>query len=431
MAADSEVIRFAGDVSIDKIEIISATGYGQEVTNQVVALEIYEDLWSPFISGIIALKDSLDLANLFPFVGEEFVNIKIHTPSFQGKTKVINDQFYIYKMSNREMTGDRNVIYELHFFSREAIVDLNKKVSRAYQGKCSDIARQLLTDEKDGLETKKNLTIEDTPNGVKFISNWWPPVQSLNYTAETSTNKNGVSSYIFFENRTGFNFVSLEYLYKSATTQEFVYDGYMRDFTADGRTVRNVEEEYKRIIEISIPNVYDYIDRAKSGMFASKMINYDLTTKKYLVQNFDILDDFDKSEHLNKYPTVSKKNIRRNQSMLFEYPKYYGNFNGFGDVTNSRSIQKRMSLIQQAMATKIEIVVPGRTDYTVGQKVNVKLNKFNPIENSDSEKDVLDNMFSGNYIISGLNHFIDREKHQCHIELIKDSFVVDLNKGGR
>ena len=40
-------------------------------------------------------------------------------------------------------------------------------------------------------------------------------------------------------------------------------------------------------------------------------------------------------------------------------------------------------------------------------------------------------MFSGNYIISSVNHFIDREKHQCHMELIKDSFIVDLDKGGK
>ena len=49
MSATSEVIRFAGDVSIDKIEIISSNGFGQEVTNQVMALEIYEDMFSPFI----------------------------------------------------------------------------------------------------------------------------------------------------------------------------------------------------------------------------------------------------------------------------------------------------------------------------------------------------------------------------------------------
>ena len=101
------------------------------------------------------------------------------------------------------------------------------------------------------------------------------------------------------------------------------------------------------------------------------------------------------------------------------------------DVTNSKTIQKRTSQLQQAEATKISIVVPGRTDYTVGRKVRVKLNKFNPIESGDTEKDITDNMFSGNYIISGINHFIDREKHQCHMELMKDSFIVDLDKGGK
>jgi len=430
MAADNEVIRFAGDVSIDKIEIISSNGYGQDVTNQVAALELYEDLFAPFLSGVLALKDSLDLANLFPFVGEEYVNIRIRTPSFNDKTKIIDEQFYIYKMANREMAGDRNLIYELHFMSREAIVDLNKAISKAYQGKCSDIARSIITDKVDGLETKKKVNIEDTPNGVKFIANYWPPIKSLNYTAETSTNINGAANYIFFENREGLNFVSIESLYSKAIVQEFVYDAYMRDFTSDGRTTRNVEKEYQRIIDISIPVVYDYVDRVRSGMYANKMTNYDLTTKKYVVKIFDMLSDFSKQKHLNEFPVASDKVIRRANTMGFTYPKYHGNFNNFGDVTNSKSIQKRISLLQQAEATKIQIVVPGRTDYTVGQKIKMNLNKFNPIDKGPNTKDTVDNMFSGYYIISGINHFIDREKHQCHIELIKDSFIVDLNKGG-
>jgi hypothetical protein len=430
MPANSEAIRFAGDVSIDKIEMISSNGFGQEITNQVVALEIFEDLWSPFISGVIALKDSLDLANLFPLVGEEYLNIKIHTPSFEAKDKIIQDQFYIYKMSNREMAGDRSVIYELHFISREAIVDLNKATCKAYSGKCSDIAKQIISGQ-DGLESKKSTVIEETPNGVKFISNYWPPVKSLNYTAETSANRDGAANYLFFENRLGLNFVSLDYLYRGDIFQEFVYDNYMRDFTSDGRTTRNVEKEYQRIIEIHIPDVFDYMERIRSGMYANKMTNYDLVTKKYVVKTFDMLEDFPKNKHLNDFSAASHKSIRRFNAKGFTYPKYHGNFNNFGDVTNSKTIQKRMSQLAQAEATKIQIIVPGRTDYTIGKKVHVNLNKFNPIEGLDSAKNTIDNMFSGNYIISGINHFIDREKHQCHMELIKDSFIVDLDKGGK
>jgi len=428
MATNSEAIRFAGDVSIDNIEIISSNGFGQEVTNQVIAIEIYEDLFSPFISGILAVKDSLDFANLFPFVGEEYVNIKIHTPTFEGKDKVISDQFYIYKMTNREMLGDRNLVYELHFISREAIVDLNKATSRSYSGKCSDIAKSIISG-ADGLESKKTPIIEETPNSVKFVANYWPPVRSLNYTAETSANSKGSANYLFFENRLGFNFVSLDYLYTTAPIQDFVYDSYMRDFTDDGRSFRNIEKEYKRIINISVPMMYDYMDRVKSGMYANKMTNYDLVSKKYIVKTFDMLDDFPNNTHLNDYPAASKKVIRRFNAMGFTYPKYHGNFDAYGDVTNSKTIQKRISQLLQAEATKIEIVVPGRTDYTVGKKVKVNLNKFNPITNTDT--DTVDNMFSGNYLISGINHFIDREKHQCHLELIKDSFIVDLDKGGQ
>jgi hypothetical protein len=180
-----------------------------------------------------------------------------------------------------------------------------------------------------------------------------------------------------------------------------------------------------------MPEIFDYMDKVRSGMYANKMTNHDLVTKKYVVKSFDMLEDFAKNSHLNEFASASNKSIRRFNAMGFTYPKYHANFNNFGDVTNSKTVQKRMSQLRQAESTKIQIVVPGRTDYTVGQKVRVKLNKFNPIEGADSPEDTVDNMFSGNYLISGINHFINREKHQCHMELMKDSFIVDLDKGGK
>ena len=430
MSATPEVIRFAGDVSIDKIEIVSLNGYGQEVTNQVIALEIYEDMFSPFISGVMAFKDSLDLVNLFPIVGEEFVNISIHTPSMTGVDKIIKGTFYIYKMSNREVQGNRNTIYELHFISQEGLVDVNKKVSVPYQGKCSDIAKDIMTS-INGLESKKKLNIEESYNNTAFISNYWSPVKSINHVAEIATNKNNSPSYIFFENRNGLNFVTLESLYTPNATQTFISDNFMRKFTEDGRAYRDIQSEYQRIIEISIPKPFDYLDRMRNGMLASKMINHDITTKKFTVKNFDMLDNFPKNKHLNDYPVASSKQVRKPSAAVFNYGKYYAAFNGYTNITNSAGIQQRISLIAQSMATKVEILVPGRTDYTVGQKVVLNLNQFTPIQSSDSSTDIQDKMFSGNYVISAINHFIDRESHQCKMELIKDTFIVDLNKGGK
>ena len=425
-----EKIRFAGDVSIDKIEIISLNGFGQDITNQVTGVEIYEDMFSPFISGIIVLKETLDYINLFPLIGEEYVNIKIHTPSFTDKDSIIDDQFVIYKVSNRIQTGDRNMAYELHFISRESLVDINKKVSRAYEGKISDIVQDIVTSKPHGLESTKTLNIEETRNGSKFVSNYWSPIKNINYVSETAQSPNGSPSYIFFENRTGFNFVSLNNLYDKQIRQNFTSDGFMRTINKDGSSDRDIEQEYKRIIDISIPVVYDYIERSQLGMYASKKISHDLVTKKYKVSNYDMRQDFDDYKHQNKYSAVSSSAILRPSMLHINTNRHYGLFNGYKDATNQGTIQQRLSLIKQAESTKVQITVPGRTDYTVGDRITLKLNKFNAIKNTDLEEDIIDNIFSGSYIISSINHVINREKHECYMEIIKDSFIVDFNNGG-
>lgn len=429
MAVD-EKIRFAGDISIDRVQLTTSSGYTQNITNQVVAFEIYEDLFSPFISGIIAVRETLDFINLLPMVGEEYVDIKAHTPSFSNKDQIFDDQFIVYKVTNRTMAGDRNMIYEIHFISREAIVDLNKKISKSFEGKVSDIAEEILNDDLYGLETKKSINIEPTPNGTKYISNYWSPVQNLNYLVENAKNLSGSPNYLFFENRHGFNFGSLSTLNLYGVTQEFLYDGYFRDFRQDGSTIKNVEEQYKRIKEIEIPVLYDMMNKTMNGMYASKQIDYDIVTKKYKVHTYDMLSDWDNHKHLNEYPIASQNLIRKPSQFLMHGTGYWGNFNGYKDVTNNSSSQKRVSLIEQAQMNKMIITVPGRTDYTVGSKVYIKLNKFNPIKSTDLESDYLDNIFSGNYLISSINHVIDREKHECVMEVIKDSYIFDLNTGG-
>ena len=47
-----------------------------------------------------------------------------------------------------------------------------------------------------------------------------------------------------------------------------------------------------------------------------------------------------------------------------------GLFTDWDDVSNVEIRQTRMSRLKQAESYKVEILVPGRTDYTVGQKVN-------------------------------------------------------------
>ncbi len=421
---ESQSLKFAGDVNIDKVQIITSEGFYQDIAAQVINIQYYEDLFSPFISGSLIVKDSLDLVNLFPFVGEEYVELEISTPSLTRGN--IKGKYYIYKLSDRELLGDRSVVYQLHFISVEAIVDLNKRLSRVFTGNAAELVEKLVKEKVDGLQSDKKVYTEQTTRDIKFISNFWSPVKCINYISDNAINRAAVPSYTFFENRDGFYFISLNSLYAADVYQEFTYDKYTRDNLPNGQTVRNSQQDYKRITNLSIPTGFDYIDRIKNGMLSSKAISMDMTTKKYNVKNYTMFDRFDKQPHLNKFAVASNRAIFRSNSKILNVPRAFSNFSGFGDATNYRTIQERISLMKMAEANKIEITVPGRTDYTVGQKVAVFLNKIEPIKKE--EDDILDKMFSGYYLISAINHYVTRESHECHMELIKDSLQINLDR---
>jgi hypothetical protein len=420
----SQVLRFAGDVTIDKVKIITAKGFYQDVGAQVINVQFYEDLFAPFITGSLILKDSLDLVNLFPFIGEEYLELEISTPTLDKNN--IKGKYYIYKMTNREMSGDKSVVYQLHFISVEAVVDLNKKTSRVFGDKISKMIEPFIKDKTFGLESDKKVFIEETLNNTKYISNYWTPIENIMYLADTAINTNRSPSYVFFENRDGFYFISLERLYTNAVFQDFVYDKYTRDDRPGGGSVRNPEKDFKRILEISIPTAFDYMDRIRSGMLSSRQVSYDITKKTYSAKNYNMFQRFEQQKHLNKYPINSDRSIFRAASRIINYPKNFGNFNGFGDVTNAKSNQERISLLKLAEANKINITVPGRCDYTVGQKIKLDLKRIEPLSKKDG--DTTDKMFSGNYIIAAINHYVDREKHECYMEIIKESSMMDMNR---
>ena len=180
MAGINDGLRVAGDVNLERVEIISGNGRAVNVTGIIGEIQIFEDIFSPCITGTIALADSLDLVNLFPFVGEEKVAIKVKTPSLPDQPDhVIDKEFYIYKMTDRKIIGDRQVFYMLHFCSFELIADANIKLSKKYSGKLSTIAGLII--EREALKTKLDVQIEETVNSTAYVSNFWSPYRNLRY----------------------------------------------------------------------------------------------------------------------------------------------------------------------------------------------------------------------------------------------------------
>jgi len=422
----TESLNFAGEIVLRKIELLSSSEYKLDIRDQVLSIEVYEDIFSPFITMAITLRESLDFINALPIRGEEIITIELATPTFDKPNTVITGKFYVYKLADRELITDRNSVYTLYCVSYEALTDLNVKLSKAYKGNIAEIAASLLG--KDGLNTEKNVNIEPTQNTTMYISNFWSPIKNLNYAAAAAVNKNDNPTYLFFENREGFNFVSLDLLYDLPVYQKFIDNNYVRDTLPDGTSIRNIEKEYQQIIEIKVRSNFDILKNINAGTYASRIYSYDLLRKKYYVKDYVAYDQFSKINHLNDFSINSDWLPVKPVNFIYNDVRHFSVFNGFNDVSNTEIMQTRASAIQLLKSNMIEIKVNGRTDYTIGQKVYVELTKPAPVNENDSATmdnvtGTVDTSLSGNYLITAINNIINRENHTAILELCKDSSV--------
>jgi hypothetical protein len=164
----------------------------------------------------------------------------------------------------------------------------------------------------------------------------------------------------------------------------------------------------------------------QTGMIASKQYSFDIISKNVDIKEYDMFTEFPEHNGLNLNPLYSKKTIFKTNSFIINRQRHWDNFTDKGDSSNSKFLQKRISLLKAADSSKIQITVPGRTQYTVGQKVLVELNKIETVDRENKE-DTLDKYLSGAYIIGAINHSIDRDIHECTMELFKDSLLIELD----
>ena len=137
----------------------------------------------------------------------------------------------------------------------------------------------------------------------------------------------------------------------------------------------------------------------------------------------------EKETRLNKFAITTNQVLAKVNATIMVDEVANQVFSGYGDVSTYKVQQDRVSRLKQAEANKVTIRVKGRTDYTVGMKINLTVYTPKPTRETDTPDDTIDKMHSGNYLISAINHVIDKENHECFMEIIKDSLIFDLTTG--
>lgn len=444
------------------VTIVDVDGTSFDITRAVGMFSYYEDIYQPFITGNILIIDSGQnfIGNL-PIQGGEEVIIKLNNI----KKKAVEYRLRVEQIVNRSV--ERNMqYYTLVLKSKEALENDTARVTEKYKANPEAIVQDIL---KNVLKTKKELFSEESqfkmsifPNGRKCHA----LIQSLMYKTVSKTTKfnksnntddtkseselggdnkkkaSGTAGYLFFENKDGFVFQSMDKLCSDGSDS---FGGTMPVETYFSRPSVGMppDQVFYNIENYAFDGDIDMSEKLNDGIFSTHMCYFDMSAQKYEEYTYDMSKTFDNMSHLGsqtklaKYQKELAKRPSRVMSILLDSELYYNGegianpeedgeaqFPDYAKYYTAQSIGRRYLMDTH----KLQIEIAGNSDLKVGDKIKVMLP--NMVAEKLRVEQPYDEESSGTYLISALSHnyamIVDNgsPEFSTRLELIRDTMGI-------
>lgn len=424
------------DYSLDSCKIITALGQPYEFKPVLLSFSYYEDIYSNFITGNLAINDSVGFLSVLSFSGNDYLILAFSKP---GTDEKIEKTFRIYKVSDRYLTKDQNENYTLHFCSEEALISEQYRVSKSYMNvKVSDIAKDIVLN-KLKVDPKKfpASNLEETKNVRNIVIPNFKPLEALNWLctqAISNDSKTQGSSYLFFENITGYNFRSLQAMFKDGVYASYKYEPKNLRMPDDSR-VQDLPKEKINVLSFEPVSHFDTLNTVNSGFFANQLIAIDTIRLQYKTHDFDYEKYFSGAQKLNPYgllnsaqnrfgDTANKTNkslikvVTTNTGEIIENEYIKSHQPDTKDILIETTVPYRTAQLSHINYIKYKISIPGDPLMTVGRIIEFSLPEISRTPDGKEP----DKFYSGKFLVTALKHTIDIEnKFTTIMEISKES----------
>ena len=442
----------AGEVRIEQLKLINAGDEVIDLTEFVVELNIYEDIFKNYLNGNIVLTDSRNIIDKFNIHGEEFLNVKLRTPSFPDN-QVIEKTFRVFKLTDRTIVRDNNTQnFVLHFISIEFFYDISLPLFAPFEGIITDVAGRIFTDflastRKFNIsESNENITegnsgtdlivLNESSNKVKFVSPGWSPFKCINWLATKAIPKDGVAkNFIFFESNKSFYLGTLENLFRNAHQEKNYLGRYLISASnvREDKNTQNLNREMFLAKDVEMIESTDYIKNYTNGYLGNRLIYLDVFNKEYELIDYDHVTNYDKQFHTSGIgkeakPVFNNETFRNFATNISFYPKNPKLFNDYADNISEKMGEihgNRLSSMLELTNIKMNMTIPGRTDAEVGRILYFEYPSMGGKVEGDTGSSAQDKLYSGYYLITAIHHKVNKLEHQMVMEVIKDSLFVD------
>jgi hypothetical protein len=412
---------------INELAIVTKAG-PIDISSIYEEINIFDSLLLPVMSGNILVRDSVGLSNALLFDGSESLLIDI---AKDPNSDIANFKraFRIYKQSSRKNDGLNSELYVLHFVSDELMYSDQQKINQSYQSTYGKVVSKILTDYLKVPENMAGGIFEDTV-GIRTIT--IPnlrPLEAIEWCAKRCVDTNQSPNYMFFQNITGFNFVSLSTLLTQADILDVKFEP-----KNQAKSNPIFEISTARAFEVVTQN--DSVAKQRSGVNSGQFIGFDPLTRTTAKKQISYGDVYTAMKHGNDNPNLSIVQNRAgvDNTKTFDSRKAMANFGTAqqlsayikkADPTSLSKIEnieswlfQRKAIIDNLMAKRLKIAMPGNFQLSSGFNVNVMAPNFGIKERGADNEDA---SLSGKYIIVASRQIIGYNKHETVIEVATTS----------
>lgn len=392
---------------------------------QLRSLSIYEDITRPTMCCELNIQDNINLLTTFPLIGEEYLQFSFMTPK-QPDAEPIQMKFRVYSLGGVSMgLQNRSQTYTLFGVSEEHIAAISTTIEKSYEGTVAESVQDLLT---SYLNTKKDIFVDTTKSTSPIVVPSMNVLRTIDFFRRRAVSPQyPSSSFVFFENKNGFHFRTVEALIKDGlSSNDKLFYKHTPLVSASTESARALE--LFSIINYAEIAKQDNIDKIQLGTFDCVVSTYDFITKKYDMVDFNWEEHEHKvvktdqralagsKELLNKLGEISGKKGNAKKAMNYFLPK---------DASRPEHFIETSLGLRQAYATLVSqaslvILVPGNTRAAVGDVIKVDFSTVQrDTRSNDNPKQTA---LSGDYLVSKLRHVIVPGtviSHRMSLELVR------------
>jgi hypothetical protein len=436
----------AGDYKISKMVLKSGINEKYvDIRGLYTNFEVFEDMFSPYITAKIYMIDSVNLPEQLPIRGQETLELEFVTDF--SEVKPVKKTFKVYKIDSQIIDDNgRGQEYVLHLISEGGYFNYTERCGYSVKGKVSEMAQEIFKKHFPEYLWKDKLDIEQTADNFSFVLPWgYSPFKALTWLARKAVVgvDTDYSPFFFYESMDGYKFKSLNKIIEDG---EKFKDKYYFVKSNVNRNIENNEGSgiktgsasklpsmYHRIQSLKEDMRFDMIENIGSGVIGSQMTVHDMMRKEKREYYFKESDIFEKVKKIGKNPHYIKSDTKesneffeKSNSAYFFVPfTPYTVFTDSNQITDNSRVEEyflnRKYMVNTMLTQKLVVEIYGDSEKRVGQLMEVFVPKVAADGHLLDEPE--DKNLSGDYIITSICHRFGK-KYACRMELSRNCMGV-------